>query len=255
MAGKEWGIILKNEALIKGFIYRMDIHSPKMVNTASAGQFLEIKTGHSPLLRKPISLFGIDQEKGNLSLLYQVKGEGTKNLMNLQPGDSIDLLGPLGKGFSITKPQEKKNLLVGGGIGIAPLYQLGRELLEQGCTFEFILGFASKELSYALNLFEALAPVKVATMDGSLGTKGTVEAILETENLSQVDTLYSCGPEPMLKYIQSLGNQVKTQLSLEAYMGCGLGACLSCVCTKKDGDYARVCKEGPVFKGDEVVLS
>ena len=250
---KEIGKVLSNEALIEGFIYLMRIRSPKIAAEAAAGQFVEIRTGKSPLLRKPISLFEVEKTEGTISILYQVKGEGTRNLAAFVPGDDVDMIGPLGRGFTVKK-SGKKCLLVGGGIGIAPLYQLGRDLKALGSEVEFILGFGTKDQSYALELFGALAPVHVSTMDGSLGVKGTVGAILDGWNLDEVETIYSCGPEPMLKYVQTFGDRLDVELSLEAYMGCGLGACLSCVCEKKDGDYARVCKDGPVFKAGEVVL-
>ena len=250
---KEIGKVISNEALIEGFIYLMKIRSVRIAEEAAAGQFVEIRTGRSPLLRKPISLFEVEKAEGTISILYQVKGEGTRNLAAFEAGDDIDLIGPLGRGFTVKKA-DRKCLLVGGGIGIAPLYQLGRELKGMGTEFEFILGFGTKDQSYALDLFEALAPVQVTTMDGSLGVKGTVGAVLDAWALDQVETVYSCGPEPMLKYVQAYGDRTDVELSLEAYMGCGLGACLSCVCEKKDGDYARVCKDGPVFKAGEVVL-
>ena len=254
MVSKEIGRILENSPLIEGFIYKMAILAPGIAKMAKPGQFIEIKTGKSPLLRKPISLYGIDDALGTITFLYQVKGEGTLNLSLMGVNDPIDLLGPLGNGFTIKTHGKGKHLLVGGGIGIAPLLELGKVLKSKGETVEFILGFSSKEASYAMDEFHDIAPLQVATMDGSLGTKGTVGAILDQMELSDVETIYACGPEPMLRYLQKFSDDIDVELSLEAYMGCGLGACLSCVCEKKDGDYARVCKDGPVFKGKDVVL-
>lgn len=253
MIVKEAGTVLSNRSLFPDSVYLMEIRSEKIAAAAEAGQFVEIKTGAIPLLRKPISLYAADKERGTITILYQIRGEGTRNLAGYAEGDLVDLIGPLGRGFTVRK-SDGRSLLVGGGIGIAPLYQLGKDLKALGNDVEFILGFASREASYAIDLFEEIAPVRVSTMDGSLGTKGTVGAILEGMDLANVEGVYCCGPEPMLRYMQGYGDRFDVELSLEAYMGCGLGACLSCVCGTKDGDYARVCKDGPVFKAGEVVL-
>lgn len=245
------GIVLVNEPLIKDFIYLMKIKEKKIAENAKPGQFLEIKTGSVPLLRKPISIFAIDKLAGTISILYQVKGQGTKNLSLFEGGQSIDLMGPLGTGFTVEK-FNKKCLLIGGGIGIAPLYDLGLKLKESGNDVEVILGFSSKETAYAIEYFKELGSVKIATIDGSLGIKGTVNALLENYQFEDVSKAYACGPEPMLRYLKTIEDKVDLELSLEAYMGCGLGACLSCVCKTNDGEYKRVCKEGPVFKAKEV---
>jgi dihydroorotate dehydrogenase electron transfer subunit len=245
------GTVLNNEPLIKDFIYLMKIKEHKIAECAKPGQFLEIKTGSLPLLRKPISIFEVDKVAGTISILYQVKGQGTKNLSLFKNGQAIDLMGPLGNGFTVDK-FEKKCLLIGGGIGVAPLYELGLRLKEIGNDVEIILGFSSKDTSYAIEYFKELGPVKIATIDGSLGCKGTVGSVLNEYDLNDVSKAYACGPEPMLKYLKSIEDKVDLEISLEAYMGCGLGACLSCVCKMNDGDYKRVCKEGPVFKAKEV---
>lgn len=250
MQYKEIGKVLENRALILDLIYLMVIESPQIARDAKAGQFLEIRTGNAPLLRKPISLFSVEDSR--VSILYQVKGEGTRNLMAMKAGDPLDAIGPLGRGFTLKKGG--RHLLVGGGIGIAPLYQLGKSLKDLGGEVEFLLGFSCAAGSYGIDLFQEIGPVQIATIDGSLGKKGTVAVLLENEDLSSTDTIYSCGPEPMLRYVQGFGELVDTELSLEAYMGCGLGACLSCVCKTQEGDYARVCKDGPVFNAKEVDL-
>ncbi len=251
MIYKSDGLVLTNEPLIKDFIYLMEIKETKIAECAKPGQFLEIKTGTLPLLRKPISIFAVDKVSGTISILYQLKGQGTKNLSQFKIGQSIDLMGPLGNGFTFEK-FNKKCLLIGGGIGIAPLYELGLRLVEAGNEVEILLGFSSVETSYAIEYFKKLGSVTVTTIDGSLGIKGNVGAFLEDYQFDTVSKAYACGPEPMLKYLKSLEDKVDLELSLEAYMGCGLGACLSCVCKMSDGDYKRVCKEGPVFKAKEV---
>ncbi|MDD2371719.1 MAG: dihydroorotate dehydrogenase electron transfer subunit [Firmicutes bacterium] len=251
MIFKNNGIIISNEPIIEDFVYLMKINEKNIADIAKPGQFLEIKTGSVPLLRKPISIFEVDKVAETISILYQVKGPGTKNLSELKANQQLDIIGPLGTGFTVKK-FDNKCLLIGGGIGIAPLYDLGLKLKESGNEIEIVLGFSSKDTSYALDYFSKLGTLTVATMDGSLGIKGTVEAILSNYELNTFDKAYACGPEPMLKYLKTLEDKVNLELSLEAYMGCGLGACLSCVCKMTDGTYKRVCKEGPVFKSKEV---
>lgn len=250
MITKSYGLILSNEPIIDKFIYLMKIKEKNIANIAKPGQFLEIKTGLTPLLRKPISIFEVNKESGIISILYQVKGQGTKNLSELKRDQEIDIIGPLGNGFTIKK-FDKKCLLIGGGIGIAPLYDLGLKLKESGNKIDIILGFSSQETSYAIDYFAKLGNVKIATIDGSLGEKGTVEVILKDYKLDNYNKAYACGPEPMLKYLKTL-DKIDLEISLEAYMGCGVGACLSCVCKMNDGEYKRVCKEGPVFQAKEV---
>ena len=251
MIYKNDGVVLVNEPLINDFIYLMKIKEPAISSSAKPGQFLEIKTGDSPLLRKPISIFEVNKTEGTISILYQVKGQGTRNLAKFNKGQPIDLIGPLGNGFTVDK-FDRKCLLIGGGIGVAPLYDLGLKLKEAGNEVEIILGFGSLDTSYALDYFSKLGKVMIATMDGSLGIKGTIGEVLESYDLTSISKAYACGPEAMLQYLKSFEDRLDLELSLEAYMGCGLGACLSCVCKMTDGEYKRVCKEGPVFKAKEV---
>ena len=254
MALKEVGTILSNEPIIDNMIYKMEVQSDKIAEAILPGQFLQIKCGESPLLRKPISIFDCNKEKGTYSILYQVRGLGTQKLSMKKPAETLDIIGPLGTSFPLPK-RKGEIFLVGGGIGIAPLFLLGKTLRDHGLPYTFILGFSTQAESYAIDIFESLAPVKVATMDGSLGTKGHVGAILEAYSKDQIGVIYACGPEPMAKYLQQYSQDSEVYLSLEAYMGCGVGACLSCVCKTKNQDYLRVCTEGPVVKGEEVDLS
>ena len=131
MIYKEIGMVLENKELLKNTIYLISIKLPKIAKEAQPGQFVEIKTGESPLLRKPISLFDVDKKQGLVSLLYQVRGKGTKNISRLKKNQEIDIIGPLGNGFTVNL-ENKNTLLVGGGIGIAPLYYLGKELAKGG---------------------------------------------------------------------------------------------------------------------------
>lgn len=254
MIYKEIGIVLENKELLKNYIYLISIKLPKIAKEALPGQFLEIKTGESPLLRKPISLFNVDKKEGIVSLLYRVRGKGTKNMSKLKKNREIDIVGSLGNGFTVNL-KNKRTILVGGGIGIAPLYYLGKELTKRGNKVKYILGYNCKEDSYAIDIFAKQNEVEISTMDGSLGCKGHVGSILDNLDMEKYDMIYGCGPKPMLKYLKKFENIMPLELSLEAYMGCGLGVCLSCVCKKTDGSYGRVCKDGPVFKGNEVNIS
>ena len=254
MSLKEIGTILSNEAIIENMIYKMEVQSGKIASAILSGQFLQIKCAELPLLRKPISIFDCNKEKGTYSILYQIRGEGTRKLSEKKPLETLDVIGPLGTSFPLPKPNGDI-LLVGGGIGIAPLFLLGRILKKQELPFTFILGFSTKIKSYAINLFKTLGPVQVATMDGTLGTKGHVGAILKSYDKNKIGTIYACGPELMAKYLQQYSQDSEVYLSLEAYMGCGVGACLSCVCKTKSQDYFRICTEGTVVKSEEVDLS
>lgn len=251
---KEIGTILSNEPIIENMIYKMEIQSGKIAKAILPGQFLQIKCDRSPLLRKPISIFDCNIEKGTYSILYQIRGEGTRKLSKKKHLETLDVIGPLGTSFPLPKCNGDI-LLVGGGIGIAPLFLLGKILKKQKLPFRFILGFSTKIESYSIDLFKMLGPVQVATMDGTLGAEGHVGVILESYDKNRIGTIYACGPEPMAKYLQRYSQDSEVYLSLEAYMGCGVGACLSCVCKTKNQDYLRVCTEGPVVKAEEVDLS
>lgn len=252
MPSKVLGEVLENMPLTRD-VYEMAILAPEFAGEAKPGQFVEIKCGELPLLRRPISIYDVDKEKGVFRLIYQIRGDGTKKLSQMSPGGKIDLLGPLGKGFTITSG---KGILIGGGIGVPPLYYLGKEIKKQGGNIISILGFNDKDTLYGEEAFAELGDIHVATMDGSYGVKGHIGAVLENLPVEKNTTLYACGPEPMLNYVKMFGENknLDVELSLEAYMGCGVGACLSCVCEKKDGSYARVCTDGPVFKGKDVVF-
>lgn len=241
--------ILKNESLEAQDIFKMDLQVGSLAKEMKPGQFLELKS--QTLLRKPISIFDCDQEQGIVSIIYQIRGLGTKALSEKVEGEDLDLIGPLGQGFTI---DQGEMLIVGGGIGIPPLYYLGKKLKEQGAQLTFVLGFNSQQDVFGIKDFEALGKTSVTTMDGSYGIKGHVGAVLGDLNAQDFSRIYSCGPTPMLSYVKQYGALGDVEVSLEAYMGCGVGACLSCVCELTNGDYARVCQDGPVFKGKEVVL-
>lgn len=210
-----------------------------------AGQFVNIKVPdtNGVFLRRPISV--CDFHEGVLTLFIKPVGKGTDRLCSLQEGAEFDVLVPLGKPFSFA--EERKNcLLVGGGVGIAPLLYLGRKLKEQGAQVTYLLGGASAaDLEMAAE-FEKYGPVYLTTADGSLGVKGFVtdHQVIDAE----VDQIYACGPTPMMKAVAQVAKRrnVPMQASLENHMACGLGACLCCVEDTRKGNQC-VCTEGPVF--------
>mgnify|MGYP001224345615 CR=1 FL=1 len=222
------------------------------------GQFLHVKVteGFDPLLRRPISV--ADANDHELKMIYRREGKGTALLAKKVAGDTIDVLGPLGNGFPLDEVSTGETaLLVGGGIGVPPLYYLAKKLVEQGVRVVSILGFASKTVSFYEAEFSGLGAVYVASEDGSFGTKGFVTDVIDLHDIT-FDVLYACGPIPMLRSLESRYHGRKAFLSLEQRMGCGIGACFACVChLQNDPDglsYRKVCSDGPVFSIGEVVL-
>lgn len=213
-----------------------------------AGQFVQVRVDRSPktFLRRPISVNYVDKTKHRLWLLVQVKGEGTQTLSQLKQGDSLNLVYPLGNGFSM--PQEgERPLLVGGGVGLAPMLFLGSEMKAHGFEPTFLLGARTASGILERNMFEALGRVFVTTEDGSDGERGfvTQHSILQEEHF---DKIFVCGPTPMMKSVAryAKAQNVDCEVSLENMMACGLGACLCCVEKTVNGNVC-VCKEGPVF--------
>jgi len=248
--------ILKNEEVIKG-VFDMEFEAPEIVQEAKPGQFVHIKCPSYDhiFLRRPISICDI---KGDaVRMVYEVRGKGTKSLSLCKPGDVVDVLAPLGRGFELG--DYKEPLIIGGGIGIFPLYLLGRELTNKP---HFFLGFRSKDRVLMEDEFSKIAnEVTITTDDGSYANSGFVTSFLEEKLKAGIgDIIYACGPMPMLKIVKNLSEkyEVKAQLSMEQRMGCGIGACLTCSCeTKLPGTwkYQRVCLNGPVFWADEVTLN
>ena len=220
------------------------------------GQFVHLQVPDgSTLLRRPISIHQINQEELTFDVIFRVEGKGTQMLSEMELGNTINVMGPLGHGFLVdTKVlQDKKTAcLVGGGIGTPPLYELSRRLKEQGIKVIHVLGFNSAKDCILEQEFVELGKTLISTVDGSKGTKGFVTHILENEQI-QADIYYACGPTPMLKSLQNLNLDAPLYLSLEERMACGMGACYACVCKTEDAKgYKRVCKEGPVFLAGEV---
>ncbi|MBP5630440.1 MAG: dihydroorotate dehydrogenase electron transfer subunit [Bacteroidaceae bacterium] len=213
------------------------------------GQFAQLRIDESKetFLRRPISLHHVDNERNEVSFLIQKVGRGTASLWEKRPGSTLNAILPLGKGFTMPKSLEQKFLLVGGGVGIAPLLFMGEALQKMGAKPTFLLGARSKSDLLLLDRYRACGTVYVTTEDGSEGEKGfvTQHSVLRDEKF---DFIAVCGPKPMMMAMASYAKQAGTtcEVSLENMMACGLGACLCCVEETKDGNVC-VCKEGPVF--------
>ena len=209
------------------------------------GQFVNIKLD-GLYLRRPISV--CDCEGDLLTIIYKVVGKGTEQMSEMTPGESLDLLTDLGNGYDLSLSGEKP-LLIGGGVGVPPLYMLCKELVKAGKRPTVILGFNKADEVFYEDEFKALgAEVRVATADGSYGIKGFVTNAIDGVDYSY---FYTCGPEPMLKAVYNATN-TSGQMSFEERMGCGFGACMGCSCKTITG-YKRICKEGPVMKKEEVL--
>ena len=213
------------------------------------GQFAQLRIDDSKetFLRRPISLHHVDYERNEVSFLIQKAGKGTASLWLKRPGSTLNVILPLGNGFTMPKSLNERILLVGGGVGIAPLLFMGEAMQRMGVRPTFLLGARSKSDLLLLDKYRALGTVYVTTEDGSEGEKGfvTQHSILQNEKF---DSIAVCGPKPMMMAMASYAKQaqIPCEVSLENVMACGLGACLCCVEETKDGNVC-VCKEGPVF--------
>ena len=235
--------ITENTPLTKS-VFRMKL-SGDVSDITSSGQFVNIKLDGF-YLRRPISV--CDCEDGILTLIYKVVGKGTEKMSEMAVGTELNILTGLGNGYN-TDLSGEKPVLLGGGVGVPPLYMLAKKLIAQGKKVTVILGFNTKEEIFCEDDFKALgADVIVATADGSYGVKGFV-----TDALKDVDYtyFYTCGPEPMLKALYK-ATETSGQFSFEERMGCGFGACMGCSCKTITG-YKRICKDGPVLEKEEIL--
>lgn len=229
----------------------MELVNAYVAEMALPGQFLHFQVaGH--ILRRPLSIADVDRGNNCITILFKRIGKGTEGLATYKPGMTIDALGPSGNGFPYALPM-KTALLIGGGIGIPPLYNLGKSLQEKGIHVISVLGFQSRDSVFYEEKFSNLGTSYVVTDDGSYGYHGFVTSMLDKVN--DFDYYYSCGPVPMLQAVTKSLQGKNGFISLEERMGCGVGACLACVIsTGDDGGYRKICKDGPVFAVDEVVL-
>ncbi len=247
------GTVVSNIELSSNLI-ELKLYVGEMAAYCNAGQFASIYVNDkSNILPRPISISEIDREKDILTFVIQVVGEGTKELANLKGHDVVSLLVALGNGYKL---DDVSGLvyLIGGGVGIPPLVQTYKELKSIGLDVKVILGFRSE--TFLTNKFEE-KDLCICTDDGSYGFKGNVVELLST--LEVPDEIFSCGPKPMLKGVVDYAKEkgVKTQISMEERMACSIGVCLGCVIKVNKGEEVvtkKVCVDGPVFRGEEIVF-
>ena len=234
--------ILENKALTRD-VFNMVLEGDTSAITAS-GQFVNIQLA-GKFLRRPISV--CDWDERTLTIVYKVVGHGTEQMAGMAPGEQLDILTGLGNGYDLSLAGNQP-LLIGGGVGVPPMYGAAKKLAEMGVRAKVILGFNVKDEIFYEEEFKALGcDVTVTTVDGSYGVKGFVTNALP-ESYSY---FYTCGPEPMLKAVYKATN-TSGQMSFEERMGCGFGACMGCSCKTITG-YKRICKEGPVMQKEEIV--
>ena len=239
---QSWFTVLENLPLTET-VYRMVLTGDTEAITA-AGQFVNVRLD-GMFLRRPISV--CDCVRDRLVLVYKVVGHGTEKMSQMKPGQKLDLLTGLGNGYDLNAVGEKP-LLIGGGVGVPPMFMAARKLREAGKPVTVILGFNTAEEVFFEEEFRALGcEVKVATVDGSKGIKGFVTDAME----SGYTHFITCGPEPMLKAVYKK-SETSGQFSFEERMGCGFGACMGCSCKTVTG-YKRICKDGPVLRKEEIL--
>ena len=251
---KENAVIISQEEIAPG-IFSMWLKTEQIAQHAKAGQFISIYCEDgSRMLPRPISICEIDKNDGALHLVYRVAGKGTQEFSEKNTGMELSVLGPLGNGFPL---KSKKAFLIGGGVGIPPILELAKQL---DCEKQIVLGYRNSDM-FLLDEFKKYGSVYIATEDGSYGSKGNVLDAIR-ENDLEADIIYACGPTPMLRALKEYAaeKQMECWISMEEKMACGIGACLACVCKSKEVDAhtnvhnKRVCKEGPVFRAEEVEL-
>ena len=235
---------IKENRALTDLVWLMRLEGDTSDITA-AGQFVNIQLD-GLYLRRPISVF--DCEDGLLSIIYKVVGKGTEKMTTLSIGTELDILTGLGNGYDLSKVGEKP-VLVGGGVGVPPMYYLAKKLIAAGKKPEIVVGFNTESEIFGVEFFEALGlNVTVTTVDGSRGIKGFVTNALETLDY---DYICTCGPEPMLKALYR-ATECSGQYSFEERMGCGFGACMGCSCKTVTG-YKRICKDGPILEKEEIL--
>jgi dihydroorotate dehydrogenase electron transfer subunit len=237
-------------------IFELKVEAQLVHEIHLPGQFVHIRVGNSPLLRRPISISSYDKRNDDFTMIYRKEGQGTTLLADMKAGMVLDILGPLGNGFPVEEVHEGETaLLVGGGIGVPPLYELSSQLKAKGVTVVHILGFQTESAVFYEAEFMKNGETYVTTADGTYGRSGFVTDVMRQLNF---DSIYSCGPTPMLRAIEQGYKDKKVFLSLEERMGCGIGACFACVCKRAEDptgiSYKKVCSDGPVFRAGEVVI-
>lgn len=237
------------------------MQAEEIVKVAKPGNFIEIRVSNqtAPFLRRPISIYNMEKEKGILEIIFQVRGNGTKLLAQKQEGEEIDIIGPLGNGTFQYK-KYKKIAIIGGGIGIFPLYELAKNA-KQSAEVSTYLGFRTKDNVILEKEFEEVSNVLcITTDDGSYAKKGyAIEFLKQDIHIQMPDCIFACGPLPMLRAVKeiALNKNIPCQISLEEKMGCGIGVCHGCAVKMLNGEqerYGHVCRQGPVFSAKEVEI-
>lgn len=253
--------LIKKEKL-KPNIYKFSVEAPDIVEKSRPGNFIEIRVSEQtdPFLRRPISIYNLDKKNGILEFIFQVKGKGTEILSQKEIDSQINILGPLG--FGTFKYDNFQNLaIIGGGIWVFPLYELAKSAKKDNKNVNLYLGFRNKEMVVLEEEFKMVSDqLTVTTDDGSYAEKGFAIRYLENDiEKRKVDSIYACGPLPMLRAIRQLAikKNIPCQVSLEERMACGLGACLGCAVKttrshEETPEYWHVCKAGPVFQAKDV---
>lgn len=226
----------------------LEFQAPRAFPEVMPGQFAEILVPHAPhtFLRRPFSVYDADQDKNILRFIIKIAGAGTGILCSLKAGEVVNILFPLGQGFTKT---EGKALIVGGGVGIAPMYLLAKWLHKQEIPVQILLGGRSESDIINTAEFSAFGDLGMTTEDGSVGVKGLITAHPWLEHIApDITRIYTCGPDPMMRAIASIAEkqQVDCEVSLENTMACGYGVCLSCIVSTDEGNLCT-CTEGPVF--------
>ena len=248
-------LIISNEPLNpQNHLLKVTTFSDEKLPAMQPGQFAQILVKNSPntFLRRPISIHFVDDTRNELWLLVQKAGDGTQRICETKPGDVLDIILPLGNSFSLPEEKNAKLLLVGGGVGIAPMLFLGKKAKENGFTPHFLLGGRSKSDLLQLDEFQKYGTLHTTTEDGSAGEKGFVthHSVLKND----FDFIYTCGPKPMMMAVANYARErnIECEVSLENLMACGFGACLCCVEKTTHGNICT-CTEGPVFNTKELV--
>lgn len=243
--------IIENKQIAKDTI-KMTLEDEYITQTARPGQFIYIALPNV-ILRRPISIADVNHEKNQLTIIFKTSGPGTARLADYSIHCTLDCIGPNGNGFPLDVFPTSCVLLIGGGVGVPPLYYLGQELRSRGVEVISILGFQTKEQVFYEEAFNRLGETFIVTDDGSYGRKGYVTDILHL--VHHFDMYYSCGPRSMLKSLVDKLQDKAGYISLEERMGCGIGACSACVVqTTNKGTQQKICSDGPVFSSREVIL-
>jgi dihydroorotate dehydrogenase electron transfer subunit len=239
-------------------IFKFKMKAPELTGEAKPGQFVEVlcQGRGAPFLRRPFGIHRVDRQSGTFEILFKKVGRGTELLSNLQAGDILDINGPLGKGFELSK--SRNHIIAGGGMGIAPLLFLAQQLHSAGESVKIVLAAKNADEVLCKDAFKQYGEVFISTEDGSAGEKCLIDTPLERLLKNTTNNIvYACGPHAMLKCVAGLGTAYKTetQVSLEEKMACGLGVCQGCPVEVKNKDtkYKMVCKEGPVFNAEDIV--